>query len=265
MQKLASSRALHLAKDGPQKSDNVVATLQKACTMGTVQWTAGQRSWAQFHGASVMGGLKKGKVIFGSAYTRWKVATCKVTVGNQYAGWLKADPEMCRQHTIRNHLDARHKRHKDGGLMVGQFRAVPGMHIYADNSSVKKSRMCQAQYKFLKTWLRMIFHQGRPLDSLMKCIRLSDQTFCMLIAGNLVGPSLGAEVTSDVTSLSGPVKLADLQRILSNIEPADGAGDPDEGNDFTRFSTVADTFTLHAMFLDCIFQGLSGSCDPFCY
>lgn len=67
-------------------------------------------------------GLKKGKVIFGSAYTRWKVATCKVTVGNQYAGWLKADPEMCRQHTIRNHLDARHKRHKDGGLMVGQFR-----------------------------------------------------------------------------------------------------------------------------------------------
>lgn len=48
-------------------------------------------------------------------------------------------------------------------------------------------------------------------------------------AGNLVGPSLGAEVTSDVTSVSGPVKLADLQRILSNIEPADGAGDPDEG------------------------------------
>lgn len=35
-------------------------------------------------------------------------------------------------------------------------------------------------------------------------------------AGNLVGPSMGAEATSDVTS-AGPVKLFDLQRILSNI------------------------------------------------
>ncbi|GAB4854064.1 regulatory particle non-ATPase [Ancistrocladus abbreviatus] len=52
-------------------------------------------------------------------------------------------------------------------------------------------------------------------------------------AGNLVGPSLGAEVTSDVTSSPGPVKLADLQRILSNIGSAvgaaDDAGDPDAG------------------------------------
>ncbi|GMP48494.1 hypothetical protein CsSME_00015825 [Camellia sinensis var. sinensis] len=48
-------------------------------------------------------------------------------------------------------------------------------------------------------------------------------------AGNLVGPSIGAEVTSDVTS-SGPVKLADLQRILSNIGPAAGeVEDPDAG------------------------------------
>lgn len=39
-------------------------------------------------------------------------------------------------------------------------------------------------------------------------------------AGNLIGSNLGAEVTSDVTSSSGPVKLEDLQRILSNIEPA---------------------------------------------
>ncbi|KAL0426707.1 UNVERIFIED_CONTAM: 26S proteasome regulatory subunit RPN13 [Sesamum latifolium] len=47
-------------------------------------------------------------------------------------------------------------------------------------------------------------------------------------AGNLVGPSMGTEATSDVTS-AGPVKLADLQRILSNIGAADGAGDPDAG------------------------------------
>ncbi|EXC12814.1 Proteasomal ubiquitin receptor ADRM1 [Morus notabilis] len=48
-------------------------------------------------------------------------------------------------------------------------------------------------------------------------------------AGNLIVPNLGAEVSSDVTSSSGAVKLEDLQRILSNIGPADGAGDPDRG------------------------------------
>ncbi|XP_057980406.1 26S proteasome regulatory subunit RPN13 isoform X6 [Malania oleifera] len=48
-------------------------------------------------------------------------------------------------------------------------------------------------------------------------------------AGNLVGPNLGTDVTSDVTSSSGPVKLADLQRILSNIGSADGAEDLDGG------------------------------------
>ncbi|GMH13391.1 hypothetical protein Nepgr_015232 [Nepenthes gracilis] len=44
-------------------------------------------------------------------------------------------------------------------------------------------------------------------------------------AGNLVGPSLGAEVTSDVSSSPGPVKMADLQRILSSIGSADTADD----------------------------------------
>ncbi|KAL3825531.1 hypothetical protein ACJIZ3_021560 [Penstemon smallii] len=47
-------------------------------------------------------------------------------------------------------------------------------------------------------------------------------------AGNLVGPSMGAEATSDVTS-AGPVQLADLQRILSNIGSAGQAEDPDAG------------------------------------
>ncbi|KAE9455934.1 hypothetical protein C3L33_12146, partial [Rhododendron williamsianum] len=47
-------------------------------------------------------------------------------------------------------------------------------------------------------------------------------------AGNLVGSSMGTEVTSDVTS-SGPVKLVDLQRILSNIGPAGEVEDPDAG------------------------------------
>ncbi|XP_024959903.1 26S proteasome regulatory subunit RPN13 [Cynara cardunculus var. scolymus] len=47
-------------------------------------------------------------------------------------------------------------------------------------------------------------------------------------AGNLVGQSMGTEVTSDVSS-SGPVKLADLQRILSNIEPSGEASDHDGG------------------------------------
>ncbi|XP_068331515.1 26S proteasome regulatory subunit RPN13-like [Pyrus communis] len=48
-------------------------------------------------------------------------------------------------------------------------------------------------------------------------------------AGILQEPNLGGEVSSNVTSSSGPVKFADLQRILSNIEPADRAVDPDEG------------------------------------
>lgn len=47
-------------------------------------------------------------------------------------------------------------------------------------------------------------------------------------AGNLVGPSMGAEASGDVTS-AGPVKLADLQRILSNIGSAGEAADPDAG------------------------------------
>ncbi|KAK3017890.1 hypothetical protein RJ639_004694 [Escallonia herrerae] len=47
-------------------------------------------------------------------------------------------------------------------------------------------------------------------------------------AGNLVGPSTSAELSSDVSS-SGPVKLADLQRILSNIGSTDEGVDPDGG------------------------------------
>ncbi|XP_042038070.1 26S proteasome regulatory subunit RPN13-like [Salvia splendens] len=47
-------------------------------------------------------------------------------------------------------------------------------------------------------------------------------------AGDLVGPSMGAEASSDVTS-AGPVKLADLQRILSNIGSSDAQEDPDAG------------------------------------
>ncbi|WCJ34664.1 regulatory particle non-ATPase 13 [Euphorbia peplus] len=50
-------------------------------------------------------------------------------------------------------------------------------------------------------------------------------------AGNLVLPNFGSEVTSDVSSSSGPVKLEDLQRILSNIGQGgtSSAEDPDGG------------------------------------
>ncbi|KAK4713304.1 hypothetical protein R3W88_019211 [Solanum pinnatisectum] len=47
-------------------------------------------------------------------------------------------------------------------------------------------------------------------------------------AGNLVSASMNTEASSDVTS-SGPVKLSDLQRILSNIGATDEAVDPDAG------------------------------------
>lgn len=46
-------------------------------------------------------------------------------------------------------------------------------------------------------------------------------------AGNLVGPSTGVGGTSNATP--GPVKLADLQRILSNIGSSDEQVDPDAG------------------------------------
>ncbi|KAH1235807.1 26S proteasome regulatory subunit RPN13 [Glycine max] len=54
-------------------------------------------------------------------------------------------------------------------------------------------------------------------------------------AANLGIPNLGVEATSDVTS-SGPVKLEDLQRILSNIGPADSIVDPDGGNHLILYS-----------------------------
>jgi len=38
-----------------------------------------------------------------------------------------------------------------------------------------------------------------------------------LRTGNLVVPDLGGEIMNDVKSSSEPVKLEDLQRILSNI------------------------------------------------
>ncbi|KAJ6857722.1 hypothetical protein NC651_039214 [Populus alba x Populus x berolinensis] len=58
--------------------------------------------------------------------------------------------------------------------------------------------------------------------------------------GNLIVPDLGAEVMSDVTSSSGPMKLEDLQRILSNIG---SSGDPDEGSLNSRgyFRLVAES------------------------
>ncbi|KAF8033633.1 hypothetical protein BT93_C0036 [Corymbia citriodora subsp. variegata] len=43
------------------------------------------------------------------------------------------------------------------------------------------------------------------------------------------GPDLAAEATSNVRSSRQPVRLTDLARILSSIEPGDNAGDPDGG------------------------------------
>ncbi|KAG6741128.1 hypothetical protein POTOM_056616 [Populus tomentosa] len=72
--------------------------------------------------------------------------------------------------------------------------------------------------------------------------------------GNLIVPDLGAEVMSDVTSSLGPMKLEDLQRILSNIGAEGGprdvmihvagsSGDPDEGSLNSRgyFRLVAES------------------------
>jgi 26S proteasome regulatory subunit N13 len=39
-------------------------------------------------------------------------------------------------------------------------------------------------------------------------------------AGNLVDQSMTADMAGEVTSAAGPVRLADLQRILSSIQPS---------------------------------------------
>ncbi|KAM3410501.1 hypothetical protein ACQJBY_002610 [Aegilops geniculata] len=48
-------------------------------------------------------------------------------------------------------------------------------------------------------------------------------------AGNLVDQSMTADMAGEVTSAAGPVRLADLQRILSSIQPSDATADPDAG------------------------------------
>uniref|UniRef100_A0A1D1YUT8 Proteasomal ubiquitin receptor ADRM1 n=1 Tax=Anthurium amnicola TaxID=1678845 RepID=A0A1D1YUT8_9ARAE len=48
-------------------------------------------------------------------------------------------------------------------------------------------------------------------------------------AGNFVGQDLATELTSEATSSAGPVQLADLQRILSSIQPTDAHEDSDGG------------------------------------
>ena len=41
-------------------------------------------------------------------------------------------------------------------------------------------------------------------------------------AGNLVDQSMTADLAGEVTSAAGPVRLEDLQRILSAIQPSSG-------------------------------------------
>uniref|UniRef100_A0A0D9WKK8 Uncharacterized protein n=1 Tax=Leersia perrieri TaxID=77586 RepID=A0A0D9WKK8_9ORYZ len=48
-------------------------------------------------------------------------------------------------------------------------------------------------------------------------------------AGNLVDQSMTADLAGEVTSAAGPVRLEDLQRILSAIQPSDAVADPDAG------------------------------------
>jgi hypothetical protein len=48
-------------------------------------------------------------------------------------------------------------------------------------------------------------------------------------AGNLVDQSMTSDLAGEVTSAAGPVRLSDLQRILSAIQPSDVMADPDAG------------------------------------
>lgn len=51
------------------------------------------------------------------------------------------------------------------------------------------------------------------------CFYCYDPSSSLFRAGNLVGQNPATELAGEVTSSSGPVQLADLQRILSSITP----------------------------------------------
>uniref|UniRef100_A0A803MEU1 Regulatory particle non-ATPase 13 n=1 Tax=Chenopodium quinoa TaxID=63459 RepID=A0A803MEU1_CHEQI len=80
------------------------------------------------------------------------------------------------------------------------------------------------------------YHLNRPLEDSGASIPIQTEDMVeddiSSRAGNLIGSSMGGEVVSDVTSAPGPVKMSDLQRILSNLQPAgsvDDMEDPDGG------------------------------------
>ncbi|KAF8400160.1 hypothetical protein HHK36_013456 [Tetracentron sinense] len=94
------------------------------------------------------------------------------------------------------------------------------------------SQLCTSVNFYINQPLELVGEEEPEASVPLQMSELSEDIFEDEIssrAGNLVGPNLGSEVTSNITSSSGPVQLADLQRILSNIGPADATGDLDGG------------------------------------
>jgi hypothetical protein len=69
-----------------------------------------------------------------------------------------------------------------------------------------------------------ITHEYCVLDAMAKLLNLSPSVpsfFHVYVrAGNLVDQSMTADLAGEVTSAAGPVRLLDLQRILSAIQPS---------------------------------------------
>jgi len=61
-------------------------------------------------------------------------------------------------------------------------------------------------------------------DAVLPSCLVTSITFIYVFvrAGNLVDQSMTADLTGEVTSAAGPVRLEDLQRILSAIQPSSG-------------------------------------------
>ncbi|VVB01714.1 unnamed protein product [Arabis nemorensis] len=89
--------------------------------------------------------------------------------------------------------------------------------------------LCSSVNQYLNQPLEFLGEEGNPGAALEGLEDMAEDDVSSR-AGNLVVPNLSTEV-SDVTSSSGPVKLADLQRILNNLSagPVGITGDEDEG------------------------------------
>ncbi|KAH9619719.1 hypothetical protein KSS87_020600 [Heliosperma pusillum] len=110
--------------------------------------------------------------------------------------------------------------------LLNQPLDLPAEEVSGASVPLQTDEMVEDDISSSVFWEYSAFRPAISLDLVMQSILLSFRLF--LRAGNLIGPSMGADMVSDVTSAPGPVKLSDLQRILSNIQSAGPVGDVED-------------------------------------